>query len=459
MITLGALASIVIVSASSYFIFFEKKGDHFSIDSETQIGYTPEQIDRVAWEWDTPEGHSIVTVMPGPAGPVVVMERGVIGLDGTTGEELWGYQSDLDGSDVSASVTPDGQYALIAEVRDGLLGERNHVSLLDTATGEIQKRYRYSPDSRFPNLLNLSDHNWIEAHDRGIVARDLYSGDITWEYQPDPACGIQMIYETRTFEHAADYSVATSGDHYAIAELCRDRPDEIEPDSPHILGDLVVLDTQSGDISWTSEDDILLKEVTLSELEVPYSASINVSRDETALLAETSSGSTIFDLATGEVVQDDQQSLIQEDWESSRIVDFTNENMIVAGGEFSKNELPEFSNLTMENGDSHDKTSSIKDYYDYNSLEYHRTRPTDSFSYSLPLEKGIITTGCTGQCNEDRSNDAILFAPWDRGQSDMVIVSENIDWIFSDKRALFLEAPGSVILYQTGSGGSIIGLA
>ncbi len=450
---LTVAVALTLIVGIGVFTLLPRDHEHFTSDGEPEVGDVPHEVDHIAWEWDTPEGHSIVTVMPGLAGPVVVMERGVIGLDGTTGGELWGYLSDLDGSDVSASVTPDGRYAVVSQARD----DENHVSLLDSGTGEIQERYEYPLDSEPPSLLNLSDHDWIEARDGGIVARDLHSGDIAWEYLPERGCEIQALRGSNTFGDTADYSVATSGEHYVMAELCEEHREEGEPDAPRSPGNLVVLDAWSGEVSWTVEDDLLLERETRSEIDVPYSAGINVSRDESALLAETTSGSTLFVPATGEVLHDDLRSL-QRDEGPGRIIDFDDENVVVSERTPGSTGLPEFTNTRTGDGEILRRTST-EDPLSGDPFEYHRIRPAGSASYSLPLDGGVVTPGCVDECAERNIDETVLFLPWEGKTPPRAIESEKVEAIVQSGRGVFVETPGSVVLYRPGSEGHLIGLA
>ncbi|MFE1101254.1 PQQ-binding-like beta-propeller repeat protein [Nocardiopsis alba] len=450
---LAVAAALALITGIGVFTLLPRDHEHFTSDGEPEVGDVPREVDHIAWEWDTPEEHSIVTVMPGLAGPVVVMERGVIGLDGATGEELWGYLSDLGGSDVSASVTPDGRSAVIAEVRE----DENRVSLLDSGTGEIQERYEYPLDSEPPSLLNLSDHDWVEARNGGIVARDLHSGDIAWEYLPERGCEIQALRGSNTFGDTADYSVATSGEHYVLAELCEEHREESEPDAPRPPGDLVVLDAWTGEISWTVEDGLLLEEETRSEIDVPYSALIKIARDESALLAETTSGSTLFDLATGEVLHDDLRSL-QRDEGPGRIVDFDDENVVVSERRPGDAGLPEFTNTRTGDGEVLRRTST-EDPLSGDPFEYHRIRPAGSASYSLPLDGGLVTPGCVDECEERNIDETVLFLPWEGKTPPRGIESEKVEAIVQSGRGVFVESPGSVVLYRPGSEGHLIGLA
>ncbi|WP_223839437.1 hypothetical protein [Nocardiopsis deserti] len=52
----------------------------------------PSDVSEVGWEWEAPQGVSVRGVEPGPFGPLLVLEDGVVALDGSSGEVLWSYR-------------------------------------------------------------------------------------------------------------------------------------------------------------------------------------------------------------------------------------------------------------------------------------------------------------------------------------------------------------------------------
>ncbi|MFE1081454.1 hypothetical protein ACFW31_23220 [Nocardiopsis alba] len=449
------LAPLVVVFVS--FSLISDKEVHFTSSAQEQVPPPPQEIDHIAWEWDPPEDQQTNSVMPGLMGPIAVSGRGVTGLDGTTGEELWGYLSALESSDFSASVTPDGQHAVIAETRGSLLGERTHISLLDTMTGEVQDRYSYSPESPYTNLLNLSDHNWLEVRDDGFVARDLNNGGIAWEYQPDPGCYIQSINGMESFQNYAEYSIAASGDHYFLTQICDSHSGELMNDY-YQIGDLISLDAISGEIAWSSKDAILFDKVRI-DLEDDYISKVNISRDESSILAHTTSGFTIFEIESGKVIQEEARDFNSKSDLSDSLFDFSSKYASIHERERGTYHLPSFSKFDLENGEAIYQIQENDEYTANFGLGYERINTSTSSSRALSLDGGVVMAGCTDECIEDRSDDAVLFVPWDEQDSEPIVISEKIGWISDKDGALFLEAPGSVILYQTGPGGSIIGLA
>lgn len=101
-------ASLVLVAALAVALLLNSRDyEHFTREAEPEIAPVPQQVSGVAWEWEAAEGTVVQEVAPGPAGPILLTGHGAIGLDGNTGEEIWGITtSDTDTFDTLAGVTP-----------------------------------------------------------------------------------------------------------------------------------------------------------------------------------------------------------------------------------------------------------------------------------------------------------------------------------------------------------------
>src|SRR5699024_9356831 len=73
----------------------------------------PTSVSQVAWEWSTEEEDgSLWEVLPGRSGPMMVLSTGVVGLNGTTGEEVGSYRDDSGGLH-QVGATPDHDEVLM----------------------------------------------------------------------------------------------------------------------------------------------------------------------------------------------------------------------------------------------------------------------------------------------------------------------------------------------------------
>ncbi|WP_116245832.1 PQQ-binding-like beta-propeller repeat protein [Nocardiopsis sp. FIRDI 009] len=127
---------------------------------------------------------------PGPLGPLLVLDDGVVALDGTSGEELWSYRHPY--SDVSVQVIDGGATALVTrQPAADRFGDRR-VTELDTATGGIRAKtsvLSHGPeteDIRISLLDGTSDlrlYAWTEPGERPrISARRSETSDEMWSF-------------------------------------------------------------------------------------------------------------------------------------------------------------------------------------------------------------------------------------------------------------------------------------
>ncbi|MGH8964385.1 MAG: PQQ-binding-like beta-propeller repeat protein, partial [Actinomycetes bacterium] len=179
-------------------------GDHSRIDATTTTATpappTPTDLTRVAWRWS--EGERIHAVVPAGAGVVVATSRGIVALDGRTGQERWHYRRTYAATDLEPA---DGGRMVIASI-----GGRLHA--FDAFTGEL--RWRDEPataDYMSWIVTNSTTGSTIVRTDARIVgpdelemeyaATDARTGTPTWHYtaigcesQAKAAYGAVIIY-------------------------------------------------------------------------------------------------------------------------------------------------------------------------------------------------------------------------------------------------------------------------
>ncbi|GAA1444439.1 hypothetical protein [Nocardiopsis tropica] len=109
----------------------------------------PPTVARVGWTWNPPPAARIQDVVRGSRGALVVLDDGVVALDGATGEELWSYR--LPYADGVAGGAVDGAaYVTYTEAPEGdAAGPADPVTvLLDPGTGEVAGRFALSEEDR-----------------------------------------------------------------------------------------------------------------------------------------------------------------------------------------------------------------------------------------------------------------------------------------------------------------------
>ncbi|GAB3703126.1 hypothetical protein [Nocardiopsis oceani] len=121
--------------------------DHYSVQhdylAEAPADPAPVPTDAAVegWTWAPPLDAAAVRVDAGTHGPVVVLEDGLVGLHGETGEELWTHRSPYPVRPPQwAMGVVDGRNdlaAVVVEAEESGDGGELHRRLLDTATGEV----------------------------------------------------------------------------------------------------------------------------------------------------------------------------------------------------------------------------------------------------------------------------------------------------------------------------------
>ncbi|WP_053619416.1 hypothetical protein [Nocardiopsis sp. NRRL B-16309] len=96
----------------------------------------PSEIGEVGWEWEAPHGVSLRSVEPGPLGPLLVLEDGVVALDGSSGEVLWSYRHPYNGR-ARVVVSDGGTRATVTRRPAADRSHSDHVTEIDTETGEV----------------------------------------------------------------------------------------------------------------------------------------------------------------------------------------------------------------------------------------------------------------------------------------------------------------------------------
>ncbi|WP_017572519.1 outer membrane protein assembly factor BamB family protein [Nocardiopsis halotolerans] len=140
--TAGVLAVVLVTGLVSMVAF--PREPHTVAGEMGEPASVPESVSRVGWSWSPPLGVGVEEVRAGTHGPLVLLEDGVVSLDGPTGEELWSFRRPRDW-DRNVWVDDEHVYVRYAQgdpppeeetETDAGPVERTTV-VLDIATGEV----------------------------------------------------------------------------------------------------------------------------------------------------------------------------------------------------------------------------------------------------------------------------------------------------------------------------------
>ncbi|MEU1899552.1 ABC transporter ATP-binding protein [Nocardiopsis dassonvillei] len=104
----------------------------------------PGDVSGVGWEWEVPQDVSVRGVEPGPFGPLLTLEDGVVALDGSSGEVLWSYRHPYN-SWVRVVISDGGTRALVTRQPVADRSGDHHVTEIDTVTGGILREFTVPP--------------------------------------------------------------------------------------------------------------------------------------------------------------------------------------------------------------------------------------------------------------------------------------------------------------------------
>ncbi len=169
--------------------------EHQVHDGEAPEHAIPGSVSEVAWEWETgSEDVDLQEVLPGAAGPVMVLSDGVVSLDGVSGEEMWSYRLESGGLR-GARMTPDHQQVLLTLPGN----EPDTAVLLDSGTGRLIAEHEDVPGETFARASVLTSQVAVAAPPQGegpVEAYSLREGELEWTYEPSGrADGTKVLVE------------------------------------------------------------------------------------------------------------------------------------------------------------------------------------------------------------------------------------------------------------------------
>lgn len=470
-----SVSLMLVVTLTVFLVLNSRDYEHFTGDTAPESTPVPQEVSGVAWEWEAPEGTVVREVAPGPAGPILLTEHGAIALDGSTGEELWGFTtSDPDGFDTRAGVTPGGGRTVLFQIRHAQEGAINQVTILDSATGQIDHEFEYRVEGDVyqsagagtdpaPDPGALSEHTWPEPTQGGLLARNLQDGDIAWEYTPAAGCSIR----SQPYGVNLDpYTIASTADLYLVPVHCDPEHQDTAGHEPSIesTGRLIALDAATGEPAWPAITDVVFQ--MRSDLpEYGFRTTFTLDVEQSSVLVETTSGDRVFDLESGRPRGDGFEALSEEGYSYGDLTFLDSERATVITGYPAVEGSLHLGRMELSGGRIMEE-AVVNGYKLFPTPGYHFLRGTDAGAIVLPLDNGVLVNGCKRKCGlrgyEDQPVTA-LFAPWGADGVEHAIDLPGFDPTDGNWMGRFMAVPGSVVAWQphgqNGTTRSLLGLA
>lgn len=186
----------------------------------------PTEVTEVGWTWEIPEGASFREVVVGIHGPLVVLDDGLVALDGASGEELWTRRYP-NSTRERPQVTSDGTLAFLTHGRGSGETAARRVTTLDTATGETVREHQEARTGlwvlRTPEV-DLRPRRFDDGL-MEVVARAAGSDDELWTFTPREE---GKVCHFSPDKHGDDFSSLVHEDRFVLAYLCQARLSEEE---------------------------------------------------------------------------------------------------------------------------------------------------------------------------------------------------------------------------------------
>ena len=211
----------------------------------------PASVSGVGWTWEAPEGESVRSAVAAGAGAVVLLEGGVVALDGETGTELWHHRRKGARTASMFNASADGELVMVdfvsgATERPG----RSLLTVLDARTGQVRALSPWYP-SESPRLVSRESGLFVGGLVENNIGRSVIGYDPgtlrkKWEYLPSENCRPRDGF---SFTAALDVVVT--------AHDCAPGRDEVvspsrEGDgSPTYPAEVVALDPADGSVVWS----------------------------------------------------------------------------------------------------------------------------------------------------------------------------------------------------------------
>ncbi|WP_444963913.1 ABC transporter ATP-binding protein [Nocardiopsis sp. M1B1] len=241
----------------------------------------PGDVSEVGWEWEVPQDVSVWGVEPGPFGPLLTLEDGVVALDGSSGEVLWSYRHPYD-SRVHVVVSDGGTRALVTRQPAADRSGDHHVTEIDTVTGGILREFTVPPlleegddeDARVDFLAGASEvslYSWQDT-DEGPRVR-VHAVDSNEELWFPTVPELQGLICSNFGGWQSGENLLLHEDQVLITYSCADE-DRLDEDttfqdlsydnSEPLTGVVAAFDARTGEENWIREWDDTDTELSIS---------------------------------------------------------------------------------------------------------------------------------------------------------------------------------------------------
>ncbi|AFR07316.1 PQQ enzyme repeat family protein [Nocardiopsis alba ATCC BAA-2165] len=355
-------------------------------------------VSDIGWEWRPKEGERVSEVWAGPAGAVIELDDGFIGLKGDTGEELWRYQ--LPGVEkFSASFSPSGEELLVAASDEPGV-------MLNTVNGATIAE---DIDWDYSSLL-LDGGNILRRQGDSTEAlfevEDLDSGKVLWRQEAPSVCSGSG--DSRLISERHSKEVIT-----LILYCAEDVSDEaIWDPAPESVYTLIAIEASDGRELWrqdfeNTEDPSRIDVLIFQEILL-----VDLPGQEKQLMIDAVDGSTIA--------------------ESSELVLAVDDSKYFVGPEFESEDNP-YEIRTFKG----EVTASVT------LSEAHHSMSTPETKIGLPDQ--MITVDMERGSPKDKVNAVV--APWGEEGAEIVISGTETNHADVFEPGRLLRIPGAVLLY------------
>jgi hypothetical protein len=442
----GAAVTLTLLLVAGIFLFRQydtRRSEQLADGFRDPLSYVT-SVDEVAWSWQPPRQMAMRDIQPTAAGLIVTHAGGLVAIEGGSGEETWDREFSQESS---SAVTPDGLQVVHAQPANE--EEDKEITVLDSASGR-QLSQPAVPGEAFVHRLLLTATHLLVAHDGGVGAFSLESGERSWSYQTPPGC-----LELPNFDPENDWQwpVAAHTDLVFVPQVCSESGgQEPVPSSADVSLNVVALEGATGEHVWSSED-IPLDEYSHEGGDSTYPARLMSSGDMQTLILRSPRGFHALDAKDGGTLSGDEPMAIEGGLFEDRLV--------YAGSEFFVSHQPE----PTDGGE----VVYVKSSYDGGVVDEVRVPedvhpPVDPPWTPAPrvaaLEEGIVLFGCGEgiDCESDSAPLEIHFFPWDDGTPSQIRFQDDSPGISGPYlRSSLLPVPGAVIAYQRWPAGYPVG--
>ncbi|GAA1074103.1 PQQ-binding-like beta-propeller repeat protein [Nocardiopsis metallicus] len=243
---------------------------HVVAEDPPESAALPDRVNRSGWAWEPEPSGTIDRIVRGAHGPLVVLDDGVVSLDGTDGTEIWSYRDpaardaavwvgngqvlftrvperDEDAAEHGGNA-PEEQFTRVFDMVDGELVTEFSVDTGETSRGGARTLVGWSDGVR----VHSDRRDGGEPDEApGMSAWDAESGEELWYRDPGPEPGAACAGgPPRVRAETVVYAVACV-DEEDLTDSTRQIESLIRDEEPDKRFRVVAVDLRTGEELWS----------------------------------------------------------------------------------------------------------------------------------------------------------------------------------------------------------------